>query len=215
MSSKSLGVQWLPRDTVLERHPVQKLHGDERLPVLLADVVDRADVGMAESRRRTHLAAKPFQSLRVMRHLSGQELQSHEAAEASVFGLVHDTHPPAAQLLNDAVVGNGLADHGKKSPSKPRWRWMLVGIDLLALLCRGSNLRSSCAPHRESLMRRHWQCPNSGDSSSLGKCSGLFEARKDCYAIWRSRQSHTQARIRCLDLSMARAWSQREVRLPP
>jgi hypothetical protein len=29
----------------------------------------------------------------------------------NIFGLVHHTHPAAAQLLEDAVMGDGLADH--------------------------------------------------------------------------------------------------------
>ena len=40
----------------------------------------------------------------------GKELQGHEAAKLSVLGLVDDTHAATAQLLDDAVVRNGLAD---------------------------------------------------------------------------------------------------------
>ena len=40
-----------------------------------------------------------------------QELQGDEAMEASVLGLVNHTHPAAAELLDDAVVRDGLADH--------------------------------------------------------------------------------------------------------
>ena len=44
---KKLGFQGTPGDEVFERHPVEKLHGDEGMAVL-ADVVDCADVGMVE-----------------------------------------------------------------------------------------------------------------------------------------------------------------------
>ena len=38
--------------------------------------------------------------------------------KSGVFGLVNNTHPAAAQLLNDAVVRDGLADQMKRtSPS--------------------------------------------------------------------------------------------------
>ncbi len=37
-------------DAVLQRLPLEKLYDDERLAVVLANVVDRADVGMVERR---------------------------------------------------------------------------------------------------------------------------------------------------------------------
>jgi hypothetical protein len=67
---------------------------------------------MVKSGRGTGLATKTFQGLGVVSYFFGQELQGHEPAKASVLGLVHDTHPSAAQLLKDAVVRDGLADHG-------------------------------------------------------------------------------------------------------
>jgi len=41
-----------------QRHPVEKLHCDERHVVLLANVIDRADVGMIQRRRSLGLALK-------------------------------------------------------------------------------------------------------------------------------------------------------------
>jgi hypothetical protein len=34
----------------------------------------------------------------------------NEAVEADVLSLVHHTHPTPTEFLNDAVVGDGLAD---------------------------------------------------------------------------------------------------------
>lgn len=48
--------------------------------------------------------------MRVLGNIIWKELQSYVSAQASVFGLVHDTHPAPAQLLDDAVVGNDLPD---------------------------------------------------------------------------------------------------------
>jgi len=63
-------------------------------PVLLADVVDRADVGVAQCGCSPRLAAETFQRLGVVRHFSRQELQRDKPAKASVFGLVHHPMPP-------------------------------------------------------------------------------------------------------------------------
>ena len=35
-----------PGDLVFQRHAVEILHGDEQLPVMLADLINRADVRM-------------------------------------------------------------------------------------------------------------------------------------------------------------------------
>ena len=106
----------LPGDAVLERLAIQKLHGDERLAVVLADLVDRADVRMVQRRRGTRFAPEAFQRLRVAGHFLGQELQGHEAAKVGVLGLVDHTHPAAAELLDDAVMRDGLADHEDQRP---------------------------------------------------------------------------------------------------
>ena len=97
---------------MLQRHAVQILHDDERLPVLLADFVDGADVGMVQGGGCLCFALKTGQGLRVLGNIIGQKLQRDEAAEAWVLGLVDHTHAAAAEFLDDAVVRDGLADHG-------------------------------------------------------------------------------------------------------
>ena len=94
--------------------PIQKLHGDERLITVLADVVNRADVGVVERRGRLRFAPETFECLRVPGYVVRQELQGNETAELGVLGLVNDAHPAAAELLDDAVVRDGLADHWRQ-----------------------------------------------------------------------------------------------------
>ena len=96
---------------MLQRHAVQKLHGDERLLAVLPDFIDGADVGMIESRCRPCLSAKPLQRLRVSRQFLGQELEGHEAAKVGILSLIDHAHAAAPEFLDDAVVRNGLANH--------------------------------------------------------------------------------------------------------
>ena len=97
-------------DQVLQSLAIQELHGDERLAALLADVVNRADVGMVESRRGLRFTLKTGKSLGVFGDFIGQEFQGDKSVQPGVLGLVNHTHPSAAQFLDDAVVRNGLAD---------------------------------------------------------------------------------------------------------
>ena len=55
-------------------------------------------------------AAETRQRLRVAGEVFGQEFESDEAMQPRVLSLVHHTHPATAQLLDDAVMGDALAD---------------------------------------------------------------------------------------------------------
>ncbi len=75
---------------------------------------------MVQGRRGARLSAKTFQRLRVFCNILRQELQSDKATEFDVLGLVDHTHPATAQLLDDAVVRDGLTDHWRKSYVRQR-----------------------------------------------------------------------------------------------
>ena len=62
------------------------------------------------------LALEPFQGLPVLGEFFRQELQGDGTLELGVLGLIDDTHAPATQLLQDAIVGNGLANHTRNQP---------------------------------------------------------------------------------------------------
>ena len=55
---------------------------------------------------------KPLK-LGIVNHIVRQEFQGDEAVEFGVFGFVHHTHAAPAELLNDAIVRDGLADHAQ------------------------------------------------------------------------------------------------------
>jgi hypothetical protein len=46
-----------------------------------------------------------------------KKLESDEAAEVGVFGLVNNSHAATAQFFNDAVVGDGLPIKARRTPS--------------------------------------------------------------------------------------------------
>src|SRR6266496_2835421 len=96
---------------MLQSYSIQKLHGNERLAVLLADVVNRADVRMIQRRSGLRFALKAGEGLRLPGNIVGQELERDEAVQARVFRFVNHAHTAAANFFDNAIVGNGLADH--------------------------------------------------------------------------------------------------------
>src|SRR5208337_1258240 len=98
-------------DTLLQRLPVQKLHGDEGLPLSLPDLMNRADIGMVQCGRGLRFSLEASQCLRVSGDLVRQKLQGNKTMEGYVLSLIDHAHPATAQLLNDAVVRDSLADH--------------------------------------------------------------------------------------------------------
>jgi hypothetical protein len=87
---------------------IQKLHRDECLRILLANVVDGADVGMIEGGGGLCLSTEATERLRIARHFVRQELQSDEPVQASILGLANYAHAATTELLDDAVVRDGL-----------------------------------------------------------------------------------------------------------
>jgi hypothetical protein len=91
---QNICIDRLSVDAVLQRHAIEKFHGNERLPVLLADVVNRADVVVIQRGCGLRFTLKPLQRLRVPGHVLRQELQRDEAVKPRVFGFVNDTPIP-------------------------------------------------------------------------------------------------------------------------
>ena len=103
------------RDQVPQGFPVKELHDEVGVTILLTDVVDGADVRMAKRRGGLGFTPKTSQRLRVARNTFRQEFEGNKAAQARVLRFVDHTHPATAELLDDTVVRDGLADHSKRN----------------------------------------------------------------------------------------------------
>src|SRR5215467_1062242 len=101
----------LALDVAAQGFTVDKFHGDERAPVLLADVIEGADAGMIENGNGAGFAAKALQRLRVTDQIFGQEFQRNRAVQAGVERFVDHTHSSGAEPFGDAKVGDVLVNH--------------------------------------------------------------------------------------------------------
>ncbi len=83
---------------------------------MFLNCVNGADVGMIERGSSLGLALKPFQGFPVLGGVFRQELQGDSTLELGVLGLIDDTHAPATEFLNNAIVRNGLVSHARYQP---------------------------------------------------------------------------------------------------
>src|SRR5438309_11004906 len=130
---------------------------------------------MVESGCRTSLATKTFQGLGIVSYFFRQELQSHESAKARVLGFVDNTHAAAAELLNDAVVRDGLADH--------------------AQACYGGSLGKSMkamefAASQKSCWRNIASLTMSAVSSTIRAHSGMHSEKSAISLSWKNCRSN-------------------------
>ena len=99
------------RDALLQRLAIEQFHHHELLALMIADVVERADVRVVQARDHPCFAQEALHDLAIGLGLVGQELDRHLAAEAGVFGLVHHPHAARAEARQHAVVRDGFTNH--------------------------------------------------------------------------------------------------------
>src|SRR3984885_11709844 len=99
------------RYAMLQRQPIEKLHSDEGLSLLVINLVDRADVRMIQCRGSFGFALKTGECLRVFGYVVGQELEGNKATEFNILSFVDHSHTAAAQFFDDAVMRDDPLDH--------------------------------------------------------------------------------------------------------
>ncbi len=102
-------------NAMLQRHAIEKLHGDKGCAMLVVNFVDGTDVRMIQCRGSLGFPLETVESLRVFGYLIRQELESYKAAEFEILGLVNHTHAATTELFDNSVVRDGLADHWRES----------------------------------------------------------------------------------------------------
>lgn len=97
-------------DQRAQRAPGDQLHRDVDDAAVLADLVDRCDVGVAHRSDALRLAQKPSPTRAVGDEVGRQHLEGHRAAKRGVPGAVHDAHSAATEHLLDAKLADGAPD---------------------------------------------------------------------------------------------------------
>ena len=85
-----------------EHLALEQLHGDEQLPVVLADLVDLADVGMIDARRGAGFPPES-RARGLVPAKRGHRLDGDRSFQPRVAGRIDDAHPALAELVHDGV----------------------------------------------------------------------------------------------------------------
>ena len=93
-------------DTAGQIRAAQVFHRDIVVIILLADIVDRDDIGMGQARDNTCLAGKTLVERTVLLAFWHQHLQCHLAAKTFLDGQEHGCHAAFAQLAENGIAGN-------------------------------------------------------------------------------------------------------------
>ena len=92
-------------DQLPDGAPFEPLHRDERLALVLAELVDRADVRVLQRGGQTRLALEPRQPLRRRAGLVAQHLDRDFAAEPEILRSIHHAHAAFAQAVQEGGSG--------------------------------------------------------------------------------------------------------------
>src|SRR5207253_5123385 len=112
---RSTTVQWAGAQAGSKRFTFKQLFDDVRLRLVLADVVDRNQIGMIDRTGRAGLLLKSKQPLPVGCKFRRKNLDGHIPADPRIVRAIHLTHPARADERGDFVrpePGPGRKSHG-------------------------------------------------------------------------------------------------------
>lgn len=81
-----------------------ELHGDERRPRFLADLVDNGHVGVSDGGSKLSFTDEPFPRVLTLKKLLGQDLQRHRPPQIDIPGFVDQTHAAGANGVDNLEV---------------------------------------------------------------------------------------------------------------
>jgi hypothetical protein len=105
-----IGLQGLSPDAVFQRVPFQKLHGDKRLSLVLARLVDHADVRMIQSRGGARFPLHSLQRFHRAGQTAGEKLERYGARQHQILRQPHFAHAARADGPDQTIVPQHLAD---------------------------------------------------------------------------------------------------------
>jgi hypothetical protein len=97
---------------------VHIFHGEERVPIHFAHVINPANIRMRNSPREPNLIAKTLQQSFIFARLFGKKLERNRLPQRQIIGAINFSHAAATQQCNDAIPPSQQASRKKSSLSQ-------------------------------------------------------------------------------------------------
>lgn len=96
-------------ETIGERLPLEVFHHQEIDPLVMAEVIERADVRMIENGNRSRLTVETSAGRRIRAEAFGEYLDRHRSIKAPIARAIHLTHSTGANGRDDFVGPDACA----------------------------------------------------------------------------------------------------------
>ena len=93
---------------LLQILPLEELHREVGLTLVLAEVVDGDDVAVRQLTGGPGLAEESFTEVSALVNRRRDHLDRHRPLQQRVVGAVHDTHPALSQSLEELIAAYGV-----------------------------------------------------------------------------------------------------------
>jgi len=101
----------LARNLLPQRSAFEAFHRNERLPIVLADFVNGADVGMIQRGGGFRFTLEASERLSVFRYVARKEFEGYKAIEFEILRFVNHAHTAAADLFDHTIVRDYAANN--------------------------------------------------------------------------------------------------------
>ena len=108
-------VEWSALQPVLQRLALEALHDQKAMAICVADVVQRADVGVIQRGNRLRLAIEPRPGDVICGECRRQDLERYRPVEPRIARLVDLAHAAGTQGLDDFVGAESRSWRGGHS----------------------------------------------------------------------------------------------------
>ena len=120
----------------VERLPLEQLANQKDVAILLAGIMNGADVGMADQRGDARLALESLTRAGLTREFGQQDLDRHVAVEAQIAATIDHRVAIAPEALRQPVVGKNVTGQHCRDRASSAAGGRVAGLQAIVLVPR-------------------------------------------------------------------------------